>query len=211
MYTLGKKLNRDFFLRDAVTVARELLGMHIVHETDGTLLVGEITETEAYNGLNDKACHSYGGRITPRTKVFYQLGGHGYVYFIYGKHHMFNVVTGDKKDPSGVLVRTCSVVEGREEIAMRRFGKGYETLNNARKKQLLNGPGNICQGLGIDRSHNSCNLLGKSLFLAKPWEKSEFDIAAGKRVNIDFAEEDADLPYRFTIVKPSPVPGVGRT
>ncbi|MCL2056381.1 MAG: DNA-3-methyladenine glycosylase [Oscillospiraceae bacterium] len=199
MYSLGEKLNRAFFLRDCVTVARGLLGMHIVRETENAFIAVQITETEAYNGLDDMACHSYGGRITPRTQTFYMLGGHSYVYLLYGMHCLFNVITGDKNDPSGVLIRTGAIVCGRDEISLRRFGKSFDMLSNARKKQLLDGPGKICHAMGIDRSHNARDLLGEGLYLARPFDMPDFNIETGKRINIAYAGEAADYPYRFTM------------
>src|SRR5690554_6718560 len=98
-------LNRDFYNRDSLTVAKDLLGKYLVHIVDGVKLVGKIVETEAYMGVEDKAAHSYGGRRTPRVEVMYGPPGYAYVYLIYGMYDCFNVVTNKEGIPQAVLIR----------------------------------------------------------------------------------------------------------
>lgn len=192
------RLDRAFYSRDTVTVARELLGKALYHRVDGELLGAEITETEAYTGASDKACHSYGGRRTARTRVMYQEGGYAYVYLIYGMYDMFNIVTEREDAPCAVLIRAARPLPGSENaIALRRFGVPWGELTPARRRGLLDGPGKVCRGLGITRTHSGEDLLGERLYLAQNPHEAEFSIGVGKRINIDYAEEAAGWPYRF--------------
>ena len=194
-----EKLDRAFYLRDTVTVARELLGKRLCHWVGGALVAVEITETEAYTGVEDKACHSYGGRRTRRTQELYREGGHAYVYFIYGMYDLFNVVTESAQAPCAVLVRGARPVPGCEDaIAWLRFRKEYGELTPAQRRGLLDGPGKVCRGLGITREHNGMDLLGEELFIGAGASLGrEFSIGVGKRINIGYAMEAADFPYRF--------------
>lgn len=200
MEPYGPKLARDFYLRPTVQVAKELLGKYIVRVTEDGTMVAEITETEAYVGVEDKACHSYSGRRTPRTEIMYKLGGLAYIYMVYGMHCMFNVVTEEASNPSAVLVRACRPVYGHDQMAQRRYGKTYNSLSKARQRALLSGPGKVCQALAITMEHYGAFLGSKELFLTRAAEPSEFGIKAGPRVNIDYAEEAVDFPYRFQMV-----------
>ena len=191
-----ERLERGFYLRDTVTVARELLGKQLVHRVDGRKLAVEITETEAYTGLTDKACHSYGGRRTSRTQVLYLPGGHAYIYLIYGMYNLFNVVTEGEDSPCAVLIRGAKPVEGHDAIAGLRYGKAYADLAGRQIKSLLDGPGKLCTGLGLTRAHNALDLLGDSLYLCNG-NPAPFRIGVSKRIGIDYAEEAADFPYRF--------------
>ncbi|MDL2232466.1 DNA-3-methyladenine glycosylase [Ruminococcaceae bacterium OttesenSCG-928-L11] len=195
----GEKLDRDFYMRDAVQVAVELLGKRLIRVVDGVPLVAEITETEAYTGVNDKASHAYGGRLTQRTRVMYQIGGYAYIYLIYGIHSMLNVVTGPKNDPCCVLIRMAEPLEGLDSIALNRYGKEYDKLGKVRRKGLLDGPGKICQGFGLRTEHSGMDLTGDELFLAEPREQNPRVVREGKRINIDYAEEAADFLYRFYV------------
>jgi len=105
----GKKLNQKFYLQPTLKIARELLGKIIVRRLEDKILAGKIVETEAYIGEDDPACHAYGG-ITPRNKVMYLSGGHAYVYFTYGMHYCFNVVTEKEGFPAAVLIRAVETI-----------------------------------------------------------------------------------------------------
>lgn len=192
------KLSRDFYQRDAVTVARELLGKRLVHMVDGEPLIVEITETEAYAGVNDKACHAYGGRRTARTEVLYQPGGYSYIYLIYGMYYLFNVVVEPKDSPCAALIRGARVVEGHDSVALRRTGKPYNQLTPRQHSALLDGPGKFCSGLALSKQQNSLDLLGEQLYLCEG-TGAPFTVETTKRIGIDYAEEDADLPYRFLL------------
>jgi DNA-3-methyladenine glycosylase len=195
-----KKLDRDFYLRDTVTVAKSLLGKYIVRVVGEETLVAEILETEAYDGVNDKACHSYGNKLTPRTRVMYELGGHAYIYRIYGLHFLLNVVTGKKHDPCSVMIRGARAVEGQDHMAFLRYGKEYEKLSRARQRAMLSGPANICKAMEIGKEQNGVDLRGDELFLAEPPEMYPFEIGTGVRINIGYAEEAAEYPYRFFVI-----------
>ena len=190
------KLERDFYIRDTVLVAKELVGKTLVHEIEGQRLTCRITETEAYNGVEDKACHAYGGRFTQRTKALYDLGGTVYVFLIYGMYDCFNVVCGQKGNPCAVLIRGGEALDNKDTIAQRRFGKNYGGLSSYQKKNLLNGPGKLCQGMGITREHNRKDLLSSALYIEDSGF-TDFTIETTARINIDYAQEYKDMPWRF--------------
>lgn len=192
-----EKPDRQFYLQDTVTVARDLLGKYLVHIIDSDMLIAEITETEAYTGINDKGCHSYGGKRTPRTQIMYEAGGRAYIYFIYGMYYMFNVVTEDEGNPCAVLIRQAKPLSGLDTMARLRYGIAYDELTAARQKTLLNGPGKLCSGMALDKSQNGFNLTGDRLYIANPGTPRNFSIGTGARINIDYAGEDSKLPYRF--------------
>lgn len=188
-----EKLPRDFYLRDTVTVARELLGRYLVRETPAGRLCCRITETEAYCGPGDAACHSHkkASRKGGRTNVMYEAGGVAYVYLIYGMYCCFNVVTREKGEPEAVLIRSAQPVLGQEQMARNRG------LGEVREKALLTGPGKLCQALGIDRELYGEPLWGDRLWLAQGEPAAPEDIAATPRINVDYAGEAAAWPWRF--------------
>ena len=191
------KLDRSFYLKDTVTVATQLLGKLLVHEMDGKMMSGIIVETEAYLGIEDRAAHSFGGRRTPRNEAMYSLGGHAYIYFIYGMYYCFNVVTGHKGVPEAVLVRALEPVEGLDFMAAARYKKDYASLSTRQRINLTNGPGKLCMALNIDRSLNGEDLCGRRIYIEDRTETPE--ICSSKRIGIDYAGEDRDLPLRFYI------------
>jgi DNA-3-methyladenine glycosylase len=193
------KLPRTFYSRDTLTVARELLGKHLVHVINGVVREGKIVETEAYIGPEDKGAHSYGGRRTPRTEIMYGPPGYAYVYLIYGMYNCFNVVTNEAEKPEAVLVRAIEPVQGTESMSEARFGR-IGTLTAREKISLTNGPGKLCQALGITRAHNGFDLCGDALFITES-EASDgpFEVVETTRINIDYAEEAALYPWRFYI------------
>ena len=149
------KLTADFFLRDTVEVARDLLGRYIVRNIADQTLICRITETEAYVGAIDKACHAYGGRRTLRTQTLYAAPGTAYVYQIYGMYHCLNFVTEPEGVASAVLIRGCVPVFNENCIAQNRFSLNYTQLSRTQKKNFLNGPGKLCKGLLIDKQLNN--------------------------------------------------------
>lgn len=193
-----KKLNREFYNRDSIVVAKELLGKVLVYESGGQKISAKIVETEAYMGIEDKAAHSYGGRRTPRVEVMYGGPGVAYIFLIYGLHCCFNIVTNEADIPQAVLIRAAEPVEGREYMAQRRFGTSYEQLTKSRRKGLTNGPGKLCGALSINRNVNGEDLCGNNLYLEEG-EDQEFSIVTTKRVGIDYSEEAKDYPWRFYI------------
>jgi DNA-3-methyladenine glycosylase len=173
-----RPLPRRFYDRDTTLVARELLGMHLVHVVDGVARVGRIVETEAYLGPHDLAAHSARG-LTPRTAPMFGPPGHAYVYLIYGMYHCINAVTGPEGQASAVLLRAVEPVanvEGRTQ-----------------------GPGLLCRALGIDRRLSGHDLLSDDLFIAAPARRERFAIVRRPRIGVDYAGHWARRLLRFYI------------
>lgn len=191
-----KKLEREFYNRDTVQVARDLLGKRLVRVWDGTALVCRITETEAYVGRCDKACHAYGYRRTPRTETLFAPPGTAYIYLIYGMYHCLNFVTEPEGEPCAVLIWGLEAVEGEALIARNRFGVSPAEMTAYQKKQFLNGPGKVCRGLMLTRTQNGLDLTGDELYVLDAGEAPDI-IHTGKRIGIDYAEEAAEFPWRF--------------
>ncbi len=194
-----KKLNRDFFNRDTLIVARELLGKYIVREYDNNIIMGIITETEAYCGVRDKACHTYGGRRTERTETMFGEPGYAYVYLTYGMHFCLNAVTEEIGNPCAVLIRGIKILDGVDIASENRYNKLYKELSKYQTKNLSNGPGKVCKALKIDKSLNKEDLLGHRLYTCDNNNLMPFDIREDKRVGIDYAEEYKDMPWRFIL------------
>lgn len=192
METLG----REFYDRDTVTVARQLLGKLVVRMQDGAALVGRITETEAYVGPIDKACHAYNYKRTPRTETLFAPPGTAYIYLIYGMYHCLNFVTEAEGTPCAVLIRGLEPVENEALMALNRFGKLPGELTAYQRRHFLDGPGKLCRALGLDRSLNGADLTGGTLFVADDGFVPK-TIHTGKRIGIDYAEEAAEFPWRF--------------
>ena len=192
-----EKLRREFYGRDTLEVARDLLGKYLVRRLDGAELVVRVTETEAYIGAVDKACHAYGGRRTARTETLYAQPGTAYVYLIYGMYHCLNFVTEPEGTAAAVLLRGVEAVSGTDLMAYNRFGRAYEQLTADQRKNFLNGPGKVCRALALTRTHNGLDLTaGGELFLCAG-EAPTGEIHVGKRIGIDYAEEAVDFPWRF--------------
>jgi len=191
------RLDRDFYNRDTLQVARELLGKQLVRVLpDGTRLVCRITETEAYIGRCDKACHAYGYKRTPRTETLFARPGTAYIYLIYGMYCCLNFVTEGEGVPAAVLIRAGTPVKSGDIIAENRFGCKMEEMSSYQRKNFLNGPGKLCKGLSLTRKENGLDLLGGELYVldAPPPEEP---IHVGKRIGIDYAQEAVDFPWRF--------------
>lgn len=191
----GKILGTDFFERDTVEVAKNLLGKKIIRNISGNFFCAKIVETEAYLGLKDKACHSYGGNITKRNEILYKHGGTIYVYLIYGMYNLLNIVSRDEDEPEAVLIRAVEPLENLDAIAINRFGKVYRALSSYQRKNLTNGPGKLSLALGIDRSLNGKILSPDYLYIEEGEDVK--NIVEAKRIGIDYAGEDAHLPLRF--------------
>ena len=186
------RIERKFYMRDAVTVGKDILGKIIVKKTaDGRIMSGRITEVEAYMGITDKASHSYGGRRTKRTEVMYKEGGYSYVFLIYGMYECFNVTVGREGDPQAVLIRGVEPLENKNFMWEKRKVK--------KEKDISNGPGKLTKALGITREDNGADLTeGENLWLEDDGYKVK-DIVETTRIGIDYAEEDALKPWRFYI------------
>lgn len=190
-------LDKYFFNRDTITVARELLGKIIVHKINGKIYRAKIVETEAYLGLNDRAAHTFGGNITNRNKVMYMDAGTIYVYQSYGIHYLINFVTLEEGIPEAVLIRAVESLNNIDQVSINRFGKKYGELSSYQRKNLTNGPGKLTKALEIDKSLNATSLFTDTFYLEDSDEK--FDIEVDKRIGIDYAQEAIDYPYRFYI------------
>ena len=198
------KLSRDFYDRDTVQTARALLGKYLVRRWHGLWLAGRITETEAYVGAVDKACHAYGGRRTPRTETLYAPPGTAYIYLIYGMYHCLNVVTEAEGAAAAVLIRGGEIVYGEDRAAARRFGVPAAALTPAQRRIFSDGPGKLCKALGIDRSLNGLPAASSPLYfsdglpeLGLPPRREGLPFRTGRRIGIDYAQEAADFPWRF--------------
>ena len=161
------RLDRSFYLMPTLDVAKNLLGKVIV--VNGKRAV--ITETEAYIGPIDKACHAYGYKRTKRTDTMFMSGGHLYIYMIYGMHYCMNIVTEKEGEPCAVLIR------GIEEAS---------------------GPGRVCKALGITKEHDRADLISENIFIEESIDVKEENISIGKRINIDYAKEAKDFLWRFS-------------
>lgn len=195
--TSGKILESNFFKRDTVEVAKNLLGKKIIRNISGNFFCAKIVETEAYLGLEDKACHSYGGNITKRNEILYKEAGTIYVYLIYGMYNLLNIVTKSENDPEAVLIRAVEPIENIDAMSLNRFGKIYKDLSSYQKKNLTNGPGKLTMAMEIDRALNGKILSQDYLYIEEGEDVR--NIIETKRIGIDYAGEDANLPLRFYI------------
>jgi DNA-3-methyladenine glycosylase len=185
-----EKLSRDFYLQqDVVSIARQLLGKLLVTEIDGRITSGYIVETEAYAGVTDKASHAFGGRRTPRTEIMYRSGGTAYVYFCYGMHSLFNVVTNQRDIPHAVLIRAIQPIDGID-VMMKRASKV------SIDKSFANGPGKVAKIFGINTSHTGLDLCNSSISIFEDGITPK-NIISSPRIGVGYAGEDALLPYRF--------------
>ena len=165
------KIKRKFFNRNTVTVAKELLGKYLCRQINGRIIKVKITETEAYCGVNDKACHASRG-LTPRTKIMFGSPGYAYVYLIYGMYYCLNFVTEETGNPSAVLIRG---IEG------------------------IRGPGKLCRELKIDKSLNKVDICqSRELWVEDSGEKVG-SIKKGKRIGVDYAGKWKNKLWRFWI------------
>lgn len=167
-------MKRSFFAQDAVTLARALLGTHLVHDVEGSVRIGRIVETEAYCGPDDAACHARFGR-TERTRALFGPPGHAYVFLIYGMYDCFNVVGLAEGRGHAVLIRAVEPVAG---IPAR-----------------TDGPGRLTRAMGLTRVHNGADLVRGPLRIEPG--TAPLQVAVTARVGVAYAGDDADLPYRF--------------
>lgn len=188
-------LSRTFFDRNPIIVARELLGKKIVRNLEGELLCGMISETEAYTGAEDTACHASKGK-TERNAVMFGPPGHAYVYFIYGMYNMLNLVT-ESDNPSAVLIRGLIPLDGIETMKRLR----------GRNTGLTDGPGKLSMALSVDRSLNGVDVTRRGpLWVEEYREIPDGHVRITPRIGIDYAEpEDRDAPYRYRITEPADI------
>ena len=180
-------LPREFYAGPVLGVARACIGKLLVHKLPEGLIAGRIVETEAYRGPEDRAAHSFGGRRTARTEVMFGPPGFAYVFFVYGMHYQFNVVTNREGAPEAVLIRAVEPVLGIDYMAKQR------KLSTS-SRDLSNGPGKLCQAFGIDKRVNGVDLCGQRVFLADgPRTRS----LSSARIGVAYAGDWAQKPWRF--------------
>ncbi|MBU3103446.1 DNA-3-methyladenine glycosylase [Clostridium gasigenes] len=192
-------LEKDFYVKGALDLAKDLLGKVLVREIDGRILKGRIIETEAYIAEIDKACHAYGRSVTKRTDPLYKEGGIAYVYFIYGLYHCFNIVSGQEGKAEAVLIRAVKPLSEIDYISIRRYGKENNQLTKYQKNNLTNGPSKLCLAYGINKEDNYKEIhVNGDLYIIDD-QYRDFDIIETKRIGIDYAEEAKDFLWRFSI------------
>ena len=189
-----KKLGYSFYAgKNVVKIAKDLLGKILITQFDGITTSGRIVETEAYAGIVDRASHAFGGRRTSRTEIMFGDGGTAYVYLCYGIHCLFNVVTNKKNTPHAILIRAIEPLQGIETMLLRTGKKKLDFT-------LTKGPGNVSKALGISIHHTGNNLFSDEIFIADDGIRlAGKNILTTPRIGVDYAGEDAKLPYRFII------------
>ncbi len=198
----AQALGDDFFARDTIEVARDLLGKMLVRQLGSHLLSGRIVETEAYLGLEDPSCHSFHGKKTLRCETFYKPAGTIYVYLIYGMHTCLNLITGDEKTPEAVLIRAVQPCFGIEEMQKNRrpaaIGVSLPTVS------LCNGPGKLCQAFAIDRSFNQ-QMFSEQLYVTDSDDSfsQPFEIAEAGRIGLNLQTDSFYWPLRYYIANNS--------
>lgn len=175
---------------DPVFIARDLIGKLILRQIDGQIVGGIIIETEAYKGPEDRACHAYNSRRTPRTEVMYKLGGCCYIYQCYGLHFMLNIVSGPLDHPHAILIRSFFPVYGLGYIQAQRG-------TNIPPVRLAAGPGCVAQALGLNKTHNALKLTTEIWVEDRNLPLPEIQVSP--RIGIDYAGEHRNLPWRFYI------------
>ncbi|MBC7342782.1 MAG: DNA-3-methyladenine glycosylase [Clostridia bacterium] len=187
MPTSGVRLGRDFFARDTVTVARELLGKLMIYCSPKGLVGGRVVETEAYVGPEDPACHSARG-LTPRNQVMFGPAGYAYIYQIYGMHYCFNVTTASDDRPEAVLLRALEPLIGLDIMFKHRRVK--------QERLLASGPGRLVQALGITKELNGSSVVEGPIgfYGDSGYTVSDDEIVAAPRIGISQA---ADWLLRF--------------
>ncbi len=184
------KLPQSFYQRsNVVQVAKELIGKILVTSVNDVLTSGMIVETEAYS-FKERGCHAYKGQ-TERNKVMFEKGGISYVYLCYGMHHLFNVVTNQSGTADAVLIRALEPTQGMDLM--------LERMNVNTIKRITSGPGKLTKALGITKSWNGVDLVGQQVWIEEGEKVAAAKIKADARIGIDYAGEDALLPWRFSI------------
>lgn len=192
-----RKLSREFYERDGLVVAKELLGKTLVHESLEGKTSGIIVEVEAYMGPGDAAAHTYKNLRSNRTQVIHGAGGYAYVYLIYGMYNCFNVVANVSGKPEALLIRALEPVEGIQLMATRRKAEGKNI------RSLCSGPGKLCQAMGITRVDNGIDLCGDTIYILDNPPIVQDQISETPRINVDYAGEAVHYPWRY-LMKDNP-------
>ena len=187
---MTKKLTRQFYLQPALKVAKKLLGQCLVHQIGSKKIIGKIVETEAYPGPQDLASHARHNKITSRNLAEYMIGGHVYIYLVYGMYWQLNISTGSSGRPECVLIRAIEPALPKLKIRNLKF-----------KINLTNGPGKLCRYLKINRRHYGLDLVAsQKIWLEQGKKISTKNIAASQRIGIDYAGRYwANKKWRFYI------------
>ncbi len=188
------RLQKSYFLqKDVVSLAKDLLGKYIFTSIDGQLSGGIISETEAYVAEIDKASHAFNHRKTRRNEMMYHEGGVIYMYLCYGMHHMLNIVTNDEDIADAILIRGIIPTHG-EELILRRTGKPRI------KPDITSGPGKVSKALGLTVADNGLSLDSDKIWIEdRGMNVTDDQILVTPRIGVDYAGEDAQLPYRFVL------------
>ena len=193
-----RKLGRDFFMTDAVDLAKQLLNKLIVRKVDDETLIFRIVETEAYMGPEDKACHAYNNKKTDRTKYFWTIGGSVYVFNIYmPTHYCFNIVANEEELPQAVLIRAVEPYDSKTLLAVKKAKNKLKSNDNP---SLFNGPAKAGVAMRIDKSFNGIDLCNSDeIFLTENEKIINYEIETSKRINIDYAQEYINKEWRFFV------------
>jgi len=187
-------LERRFFEQDTLTVAQDLLGKFLLHKTEEAATIGKIVETEAYKGPEDMASHAYNNLRTLRTEVQYGPKGHAYIYQIHGKYFCLNVTTGKLLGkPEAVLVRALEPIEGLEAMMRRR------RIDKIHIQELTSGPGKLCMAMDITKKQNGADLCRQPLCINDGVAVNKEEVIQTTRINVDYADEWKDRPWRFFV------------
>ena len=208
-----KRLGRNFFTRDGITVAKELLGKTLVHKTPLGTVRGILTEVESYMGETDKGAHTYGGRRTARTEPMYHQGGTSYVYLIYGMYSCMNIAAMTEGNPQAVLLRSVIPADedsrrimvqlrleelNRKQLKKKKEPYTMERIPASLDRHLADGPGKLCAAMHITKADNDIDMVeSPDFYVTEGIEIKPSQIHAGKRIGIDYAEEAADYLWRF--------------
>ena len=188
-------LDEKFYMQDALKAARALLGKLLIRRVAGEDYHFKIVEVEAYMGEEDKGAHAFEGKRTPRTAPLFEQGGIAYIYLIYGMYHCLNIVVNEKEVPQCVLIRAIEPIDEKAT----RFAMSNRHIKSRKVEDLTNGPGKLCKALRIDKTLNATSVREEGeLWLAIGKDK-KLEIVSAKRINIPYAEEYQDVPWRFYI------------
>lgn len=186
-------LKREFYTRDSIVVAKELLGKILVNETSEGITAGRIVETEAYKGPEDQASHSYGNKRTPRTETMFGPKGHAYIYLIYGLYCCFNITSGAViGKPEATLIRAVEPLKGLNLMMKRRGPTGQ-------MKNIASGPGRLCLAMGLSKIHNGIDVCKPPFYIENNSMVDSANIVETGRIGVDYAADWKDMPWRFYI------------
>lgn len=189
----AKRIENEYWKSEEVLrLSQEILGCYLATEIDGALCVARIVETEAYEGIDDKAAHVFGDKKTERTKIMYGKPGHAYIYLCYGVHHLLNIVTAPEGIPHAILIRAVEPIIGEEIMAKRSKKKIGD-------KRIGSGPGNVSKAMGLHYKMTGISLESPQIGIFKPNIFPHFNIIRGSRIGVAYAKEDALRPNRFWI------------